>query len=317
MNKLFLTLFLMVASCSTLFAQVKPIAELRRMFDYDRTAPLDLQEVKVENRDGVRVHDISYLSPRGGRVTAYLVVPSGKGRFAGLIFMHPRPGSRSTFLDEAVSLAGAGAVSLLIDAPFSRPEPWKRDFQEPAVTPPEDDRDIYVQTVIDLRRGVDLLLSRRDVDPKRIGFIGHSYGAHTGAVLAGVEKRIKAYVIMAGAPSLTEFLRTSTIPAIVETRNSLTKDQQERYFSTLATVDPINYIGHVAPSALLLQFGRKDAYPSERDAYPSERDALRYAQEASQPKLIQWYDAGHALNDEARRDRERWLSKQIGIKKLK
>jgi cephalosporin-C deacetylase-like acetyl esterase len=157
---------------------------------------------------------------------------------------------------------------------------------------------------------VDLLLSRSDVDPKRIGFVGHSYGAHTGACLAGVEKRIKAFVIMSGAPSLTEFLRTSTIPAIVETRNALTKEQQDNYFSTLATVDPINYIGYVAPSALFLQFGKKDTYPNEEMQ-------IRYAKAASNPKLVKFYDAGHELNDEARRDRAEWLRKQIGIGKLK
>src|SRR5687768_1248749 len=223
MRKIALLLFLAVVTNETAFAQVSAIAELRHMFDYDQRLPLGVQEAGVENRNGVRVHDISYASPKGGSVTAYLVVPSGRGRFAGAIFMHARPGSRSNFLGEALSLARAGTVSLLIDAPFSRSGESKREF-DPTVTHPEIDRDIYIQTVIDLRRGVDLLLSRSDIDSRHIGFIGHSFGAHTGALLAGVERRIKAYVIMAGAPSLTEFLRTSTLPAIVETRNSLTRE---------------------------------------------------------------------------------------------
>ncbi len=265
MGKIVLLIFLIVASCGIAPAQVKAIGELRRMFGYSRKMPLDVKEFGVEDRNGIHVHDISYASPKGGRVTAYLVVPSGKGRFPAVIFMHMRPGSRNTFLDEALSFAQAGSVSLLIDAPFSRPEPSRREF-DPSVTKPEADRDIYIQTVIDLRRGVDLLTARSDVDPKRIGFVGHSYGAHTGAVLAGVEKRIKGYVIMAGSPSLTEFLRTSTAPGIVETRNSITKEQQKNYFTTLAVVDPINYIGHVAPSTLLLQFGKQDSYPTEQAA---------------------------------------------------
>jgi cephalosporin-C deacetylase-like acetyl esterase len=246
----------------TVAAQSEDFSKLRRMFDYDRNIRLYIREIGVENKEGFQVHDISYASPKGGRVTAYLVLPSGKGKFAGVIFMHMRPGSRSIFLDEALLYARMGAVSLLIGAPFSRVGESKRDF-DPTVTHPEMDRDIYVQTVVDLRRGVDLLLSRRDVDRKRVGFVGHSFGAHTGALLASVEKRIKAYAIMAGAPSLTEFLRTSTVPGIVEVRNSLTKSQQENYFTTLATVDPINYVSHAAPSALFFQFGRRDTYPSE------------------------------------------------------
>lgn len=301
-------LFVVIASCQIGLSQAKPIDELRRMFDYQQNAPLDLKENGVEEKNGVRIHDISYASPKGGRVTAYLVVPSRKGKLAGIIFMHQRPGSRKVFLNEALQFAEAGAVSLLIDAPFSRTGESKRDF-DPTVTRPEYDRDIYIQTVIDLRRGVDLLVSRSDVDPKRIGFVGYSFGAHTGAILGAVEKRIKAYVIMSGAPSLTQFLRTSTIPAIVETRNSLTKEQQENYFTTLASVDPISYIGYVAPSALFLQFGKKDRYPSE------EMQTL-YAKAASNPKLVKTYDAGHELNEEARADRAEWLRKQIKLGKL-
>ena len=289
-------------------SQTRPINKLRQMFDYQQNAPLDVKENGVEEKTGVSIHDISYASPKGGRVTAYLVVPLRKGKFAGVIFMHPRPGSRNTFLDEALTLARAGVVSLLIDAPFSRTGESKREF-DPTVTKPKDDRDIYIQTVVDLRRGVDLLSSRSDVDRKRIGFVGHSYGAHTGAVLAGVEKRIKAYVIMAGAPSLTEFLRTSTLPPIVKTRDSLTKEQQNNYFGTLATVDPINYIGYVAPSILFFQFGKTDSYPTEETAKV-------YSEKASNPKLVKFYDAGHALNDEARRERLEWLQKQLKLGKL-
>ena len=308
MRNLLVALVLVISSFGITFAQVKPIGELRQMFGYEQTLPLDVKVGGVDDKSGLSIQDISYASPKGGRVTAYLVVPPGKGKFAGVIFMHARPGGRNTFLNEALSLAKAGAVSLLIDAPFSRSGESKRDF-DPTVTKAREDREIYIQTVIDLRRGVDLFLSRSEIDPKRIGFIGHSYGAHTGAILAGVEKRISAFVIMAGSPSLTEFLRTSTIPAIAETRNALTKEQQENYFDTLASVDPINYIGHVAPSALFLQFGKNDRYPTEEKA-------TLYANAASNPKLVKTYDAGHELNDEARRDRAEWLRKQIGIGKL-
>jgi dienelactone hydrolase len=308
MKRIIYLLVLITLLGGTVAAQSEEFNKLRRMFDYDRNMPLDVREVGIENKAGIHVHDISYASSKGGRVTAYLVVPSGEGKFAGVIFMHMRPGSRTTFLDEALSYARMGAVSLLIDAPFSRTGESKRDF-DPAVTHPDIDRDIYIQTVVDLRRGVDLLFARRDIERKRIGFVGHSFGAHTGVLLASVEKRIKAYVIMAGSPSLTEFLRTSALPGIVEVRNSLTKTQQEHYFTTLATVDPINYVPHVAPSALFFQFGK-------RDTYPTEQSAVRYFQAASDPKSVKWYDAGHALNDEARHDRALWLEKQIGLGKL-
>ena len=75
MRKTIFLLFLVAFFSEAAFAQAKPIAALRRMFAYDRRLPLDMRETGVENRDGARVHDISYASPKGGRVTAYLVVP--------------------------------------------------------------------------------------------------------------------------------------------------------------------------------------------------------------------------------------------------
>src|ERR1700724_1203355 len=63
-------------------------ADLLRHFYYDQKAPLDIQETGVEQRGDVAIHDISYASPRGGRVPAYLVVRKGKGPFAAVIWGH-------------------------------------------------------------------------------------------------------------------------------------------------------------------------------------------------------------------------------------
>src|SRR5579872_2057525 len=98
-----------------LFAAV-PYTDLLRLYDYNRSAPLELQEIGVEVRDGVSVHDISYASPGGGRVPGYLVVPPGPGPFAGIIFMHGAGGSRAGVLSQAIMYAKTGSVSLAIDA---------------------------------------------------------------------------------------------------------------------------------------------------------------------------------------------------------
>ena len=93
-------------------------------FDYRAAQPLDLEESGVEQREGIAIHDVSYAGVASGRVEAFLVTPPGNGKFPGVIFVHPAPGNRHTFLDEAVRLAHHGAVSLLIDAPWSRGEAW-------------------------------------------------------------------------------------------------------------------------------------------------------------------------------------------------
>ena len=82
--------------------------DLKRMYDYDRRQALDVQEKILHERDRVKVYDLSYGSPKGGRVTAYLVVPDGKGPFAGLVFGHWGPGNRTEFLPEATLYARAG-----------------------------------------------------------------------------------------------------------------------------------------------------------------------------------------------------------------
>src|SRR5215207_7590311 len=88
-----------------------------------------------------------------------------EGKRPAVLFLYPGRGSRSTFVDEAVALAAhKGFVSLTISAPFLRSEnkgkragnPWN----------PEVSRKEQIQTVVDLRRGFDLLLARPEVDPK-------------------------------------------------------------------------------------------------------------------------------------------------------
>jgi dienelactone hydrolase len=295
---------LLIFLCHSESTQVPPFRELARMFDYDQRAPHDVKEHSIEEREGAKVYDISYASPQGGRVTAYLVAPATKGRHAGIIFAHPGGGSRKSFLPEALLLAKAGALSLLIDDPSARPAAWRRRMF--VFTEPENDRATYIQAIIDLRRGVDLLAARPDVDAKRIGFVGFSFGADLGGILAGLERRIKAYALMGTGARLTDLFRSGDAPHLVQLRASLTKEQLDKYIETTAPFESVHYIGHAAPSALLFQFGRRD------QNWP-EKLALEFYQAGSEPKEIKWWEGGHELNDEAMRQRAEWFRSRIGI----
>jgi dienelactone hydrolase len=283
-----------------------PFEELVKLYGYDGAAALDVREQGVESRHGVKIHDISYASPKGGRVPAYLVTPGGAGKFAGMLFMHGGNGNRSSLLPGAIAFARAGAVCLLIDSPLNggRAIPGERlaDF-----TKPERMRAAMIQNVIDLRRAVDLLIARKDVDPHRLGYIGASYGGTIGGVLAGVEKRIKAYALLVGIGSIGEFLRNSPHPSAVQSRQAMSGAQVERSISILDDVQPIHYIGRAAPSAVLFQNGKQDAFMPISSVE-------RYHAAGSEPKLFRWYDAGHSLNVEAFRDRADWFAKQLGIR---
>ncbi|WP_214020783.1 S9 family peptidase [Methanoculleus sp.] len=145
----------------------------RSLFYYDAS---ELPNVRTNGTD-VTIRNLAYQAAPKRWVRAYMVVPAGEGPWPGLLFPHPGPGSRATFLGEAVTLAGRGAVSLLVDAPWA-PDTvmaWGR-----AVADPEEAVREHVRTVIGLRRGIDLLIAQPDVYPVRIGFVGHSFGALIG-----------------------------------------------------------------------------------------------------------------------------------------
>jgi dienelactone hydrolase len=259
--------------------------DLTHLYDYDANASLGVAETGAKNAGDVKVTSITYASPRGGEARAYLVLPPGKGPFPAVLFMHGIEAGPDQFLDEATALAQKGVAGLLLAAPYTR-----RSGRQMRGT--AEDLDEFVQCVVDLRRGVDLLASLPEIDPSRIGYVGHSYGAIAGGVLSGVEKRIKAYVLMAGAAKWTPWLGRMGIPAASLARMEVT--------------NPAPYVSHAAPAALLLQSGQRDT------TFP-EQDAKALYDAASSPKTLRWYDADHNLNEQARQDRAEWLASQLGV----
>ncbi len=282
--------------------------ELVRQFDYDRNAPLNIREERKEERDGATVIELTYDSPRGGQVPTTLVLPPGHGPFAGILFGHwmmPRSPfrNRKEFLGEAILLAHAGAASLLTDAPMVRPGflPEKGELKG-EIQNAEASR----QQVIDFRRGVDLLIARADADPTRLAFVGHSYNAHTGGILSGVEKRIGSFVLMAGVFADEEFIFDSVRPEITQFRQRIGEKPLRDFFQQYAFDDPVHFIGHSAPASVLLQFGKDD------EGVP-EKLARHYFELFTEPKKISFYKAGHALNPEARKDRVQWLAEKLKL----
>ena len=266
---------------------------LRPLFDYDAERP---PTIEVAGTD-VSVSDLTYRTAPDRGVRAYLVAPEGTGPRAAILFLHPGLGSRATFLAEAVTLAGMGAVSLLVDAPWADDgvAAWGR-----AVTDPGEAVREHIRTVIDLRRGVDLLLARPDVEPLRIGFVGPSFGALVGGVLAGVDRRLSAAVLMAGTGRFADVAAVN-LP-------DLQGERLDDYRRTLAEVDPAVWVGRAAPAALLFQ-------SALRDEVFTEEQSREFFERASDPKSIAWYDAGHYLDEEARRDRIAWLAERLSFKR--
>lgn len=302
-RQLFLTIAVLLFSAAGSQAQDP---ELLRHFDYDQKTPLNVKQIGVQHRPRTDVIDITYDSLKGGVVPAYLVVPKGRGPFAVIVWGHwywpnSSMANRKEFLDEAISLAQAGVVSLLTDGPLARPGyvESKDPFNEQRFA-------YYVQQILDMRRGVDLLLARSDVDSKRLAYVGHSYNAGIGALLSGVDRRFKAFVLMAG--SMSDEVARGT-KEFQEFRQKSGAEKVDAMVEKYSWLDQGKYVSHAAPATVFLQ------YATQEDFLTPER-ARQHAAVVSEPKQFKLYDAPHALNAEARRDRIAFLTEQLKLKPL-
>jgi cephalosporin-C deacetylase-like acetyl esterase len=270
-------------------------------FSYDTKAALDVKQISDTVQDGVTVQDITYTGANGDTVPAYLVIPAAKGKFAGILWGHwLMPGAananRQEFLKEAIALAPAGVISLLIDAPQVRP-----NFK------PTPNPVLVAQQVIDLRRGMDLLLSRPDVDTTRIAYVGHSWDAGNGAILDAVDKRFAAFVFMSGPQSTKEYILSSDSPRMAPMRKTTDMVKVAQTMNANAWADPGTYADKLGPAPALFQYGLHD-----EDWVPLQ-DAKDYIAMSSGPKTVQFYDASHELNTKASDDRVAFLRKTLHL----
>ena len=269
----------------------------RDLFAYDVNAPLNLQKAVESTNNGVEVSAISFSSPDGGSVSGLLFDPVTRSSLRpGIVLMHGLPGTARNMAAYAQLLAQYGAVVIAIDAPFARRSGSPVRF----VT---QDRAEQIQLIKDLQRAVDVLRAQPNVDDERIAYLGISYGGAMGALFAGIERRIKAAVLVVGDGGLVTHF---TGPEDLSSWGDLSCATRVAWFSDMTPIEPIRFIAHASPTALLLQSGRFDNLVPAADA-----EALHAA--APQHKTILWYDAGHGLNLQAAWDRHDWLHEQIGL----
>jgi predicted esterase len=269
------------------------------MFAYDRSRPVGLVTTGTEARGGAVIADVTYQTLTRTRRAAYLVTPrtSASGRHPAVLFVHwyepPNPtSSRKEFLPDAVELAGDGVISLLVDTMWSDPE-WFTSRN------PENDLGHSIEQVKELRRALDVLASRPGVDPSRVFYVGHDFGAMYGALVAGVDaSRLKGFVFMAGTRSFSDWFllwpkRDDAARAAVIGR--------------LAPLDPTRHLRKADGLPVLFQF-------ATRDKFVTKAAAGDLVASAAGPKDVRWYDAEHALNAEATRDRVAWLRARLPAK---
>src|SRR5260370_22006717 len=102
-----------------------------------------------------------------------------------------------------------------------------------------------------MRRGVDVLLARGDVDPKRIAFVGHSYNAGIGALLSGLDRRFKCFVLMAGFMSDEITQQTKDFQEFIQ---KVGPEKLDSPITKFAYLHQRKDVSHAAPALVLLQF---------------------------------------------------------------
>lgn len=253
--------------------------------------PLAVKLGEANTVQGGRLERFSYLSTNSQRVPALLILPPGASAAhpaACLVLLHGLGGSKEQMAGMAFFAASAGYASLVIDlyGHGERVRPVTQGAGSQA-------RDLAIgvrQTAVDVRRGLDYLATRRDIDSGRVGLVGVSLGAIIGTVSAGVDGRIKAVALISGGGDWGLILRTLSArnaPVGGRSMSDFKGLEWAKVSAELAPVDPLTFAPHIAPRGLLLIHGRKD------DIIVPQAASELYAA-AKEPKEIQWYAAyGH------------------------
>lgn len=305
-------LFSSLVLAPALAAQSAPPAAPLSTFDYDARLPLDARDSLRERIDGIEVRTLSFASPKGGRVTGLLYLPGTPGGHAGMIVGHGAPGNSTGYATMTLGLAMArsGAVVIALDAPFAR-----RNAQ-PLTLTAADSAD-QVQFMIDLRRGVDYLAGRSDVDASRIGYIGNSFGGAAGTLFAGIEPRLRAAVLRVAdggwvshftAPCDSTRTGAAAVTGCLRFDGPLAEEtpaDRDAWLRAVLPLEGIRFVGR-ARAKLLLQNGRRDPLVP-----PAVSTRLHNAVPEGTRK--EWYDSEHRLPNEALLSGIRFLHDELGL----
>jgi hypothetical protein len=170
--------------------------------DHAKTVPLDVQVSERVEGDGFTRLTISFAAEEGDRVPAYFFLPAGlkKGeRAAAMLALHPTSPigkkvcagmGEKTNRNYGLELAQRGYVALVPDYPSFGD--YKYDFNAGRYVSGT------MKGIFNHIRCVDLLQSRPEVDPQRIGVIGHSLGGHNAMFVGMFDERLKVIVSSCG-----------------------------------------------------------------------------------------------------------------------
>jgi hypothetical protein len=250
-------------------------------FDYATT------DIDTKVLGGALVESIEFDDGDGGRASAYLVGPANPPDrpLPGVVYAHGGGATNVRFLGEAIEFAGKGGVAVL---------PHNDIVLD---GDPEVDLELVHAGVVIERRALDVLSADLRVDASRLGYVGHSWGASMGAMLSGIEPRLKVVILAATGARLAGFFW----------RWGPGNADEEDYVAAVSAVDPVAHVGTVADRGVLYQLGTRDSIPLEDTQY--------FWAAIAGDKELREYDCDHNLVDHvpARADRLAYLADRLGL----
>jgi predicted esterase len=269
---------------------------LTKMREYSKWNDTEARLLARRPNDGIERSLFVIQTPFGYRRVAELFRPETGDALAVILYVHwyepeSHDSNRSQFVEEAKEMARGGAICLLIETLWSDPDFFIKRTQT-------DDFQNSLEEVVNIRRALDMLLSQPGIDPKRVACVGHDFGGMYGVLAGSLDQRPSHYVIMASTPRFPDWYLY--LP-------KMDGEAREAFIRDMAEIDPITHIPNLAPASIFFQFATDDPH------VPKDRAEEFYAA-AQDPKSMQWYEAGHGLNESATVDRKAWLKEKLGLK---
>jgi cephalosporin-C deacetylase-like acetyl esterase len=246
-----------------------------RYYDYDHDLPLNSVVELVKENGSEKIYHVSYTSVHNKPVAGLLTVRSDVTEPLPVVILLHGLGDRKTvdYIEvghKYFSEAGYAVFRIDIDNHGER-KVYDYDFDL------IDGyrywtRDLVSQTVFDLRRAIDFLETRAEIDSKRIGLFGISLGGVIGTVFAGVDERVKVPVIALAGGNLTLMFGLDAVT-----------DEARDFFSI---IDPINFVENISPRPLLM-------INAENDEVIAPVTSKMLFRKAKKPKEIKWFPSKH------------------------
>lgn len=251
---------------------------------YDPSVPLEARVTPLGG-SGIRTYQVRYRGNDGESVPGLLMLPwPRQQRVPAVILLHGLGGSKGDLFLPALALARRGYASLAIDmAGHGERTPIENTNPDTFALPQL--RRASLQTVTDLRRGMDLLETRPEIDATRIGFIGVSLGGILGAVFVAQEPRVRTAVLWSAGGDWARLVAESTHPFAQRLRADGAVDLAT-IRAQLSEVDPVRSADRIAPRPLLMLHGTRDT------TVPAACARALY-QAARPPKRLVWLPGGH------------------------